>query len=703
MGNLLTKLGGWIFTHAKITIGLVLSTLVILATLALQLGSNFGDTSLNLPNSQSQKAMKVMEKEFAATSSDKGSLKIVFHSQNAQKLTDSKNKQKINQLLDTLSHQKFIDSVVSPDILKSYDSSGNTAYANLVFKENAKNVTKKQIRSVTKRLKITRDANIQTEVTGNVTLNEIGTGGSSEGIGVAIAYIILTITFASLLVAGLPIISALVGLVTSMLTITVITNIMKIPAVSTSLVAMLGLAVGIDYALFIISRYRQEISQGKTRENAIKKTMSTAGVSVVFAGLTVMVAMLGMTVLGIDFVGAMGITAAIGVLLSVVIAITFVPALLVLFGNSASGKKSNRFLIKFHSLHHRGGWGNRIIKYRLLMLISSIVVLSFAAIPLLNINLGLPNNGELSTKQTERRAYDLEQEAYGKGIHSTLIVIAKTSKPENVSLVSDKIKKLANVMSVSQAMPSKTQKYYMMAITPKTDSNDIKTKKLVNQIRNISKKENTPSLLVTGPTAVSVDVVNAISNAIPKFAIIIVSFAFLLLMIIFRSILIPLVAVLGFIMSLGSTLGVVVWIIQEGNLHELFNIPSKAAILAFLPVLVIGIMFGLAMDYEIFLVSRIREVYNETKNTNQAVQTGLRENGTIVMAAIIIMACVFSGFIFATDGIIKSIGLALTTGILFDALIVRMVIVPSAISLFGKANWYFPHWLDKILPQIHLD
>lgn len=343
--------------------------------------------------------------------------------------------------------------------------------------------------------------------------------------------------------------------------------------------------------------------------------------------------------------------------------------------------------------------------------ILSIAFLLSVTIPFFHMELGLPDNETKSEKTTERRAYDLLSEAYGPGYHASLIVIAKVSeKTENAEQaltdVTNKISELENVKAISPAIPSPSGKIFMINVTPETGPNDVKTKDLVHSIRNHSsemEKEYSTELFVTGATAVNIDISDKLNEALPIFSILIVGLAFILLVVVFRSILVPLKAVLGFILSLGATLGFVVFVVQDGNFLQLFGFNAANPVLCFLPVIVIGILFGLAMDYEVFLVSRIREEYSHSGDAKKAVLVGLQDSGRVVIAAGFIMMAVFAGFMLAPDPIIKSMGFALTFGVLFDAFIVRMTIVPAIMILMGKTAWYLPKWLDKILPRIDIE
>ncbi|MEX0380549.1 MMPL family transporter [Leuconostoc sp. MS02] len=705
MGKQLGKLGIWIYRHAKLTIAAFFVTLVISVIAALNFGIDFDSAGMSIQGSQSEKANKLMEREFPATRQDGGQVQIVLHSNNRQALTTVNNQKVVAEMLQDVQKNKHVKMVVTPTILRSYSEDGMTATARVMYKPKGDAVSEKTVDDLEKSISVTRRQNIQTELSSNnVTISGMDNGEQAEVIGLAIAFVILAITFASLLVAGIPILSALLGLVVGMMLVLISTHFLSVATFSMSLVGMMGLAVGIDYALFLISRYRQELQENNSqKEAALVKTMSSAGTSIVFAGVTVIVALLGMTILGIDMLSVMGITAAMSIVTAMLTSLILVPAMLTVLGDRVTGKKPNRILHFASKIRVKGGWGKLVTKYKFVLTILVVVILGIAATPFAHINLGLPNDAVKSEKLTERRAYDLLTKAYGEGSQATLVVLMRTSDQNEAQSNVTAIKKLDNIASVSQVMPSTTNDYQMITVLPKTDTNSVKTKKLVHDIRELENKHSVSRLYVTGATAISIDMSDALMKALPKFAILIVIFAFMLLTVVFRSLLIPIVAVVGFILSLGATLGAIVFIAQDGHFIDFVGIPAKGAILNFLPVLVIGIMFGLAMDYEVFLVSRIREAYLKTNDTHQAVIAGMRDSGPAVVAAALIMMAVFSGFIFASDAIVKSMGIVLTSGILFDAILVRLILVPATIALFGRASWYLPKWLDKLLPNVKID
>ncbi len=704
MGKLLHKLSYWIFRHAKLTIVLVMLLLGALGGIAGLTGVHFSSTGLDMKGTESQTALNIVEKDFAGLASKGASEKVVFKATSGS-LTDETAQQAMADFVKEEMADDAVEMVILPEQQQNLTKNNAIGYATVTFKKAKEDVKQSSINHLVKATKIPKDAGIETELTGDLTISEMDTGEKSEIYGLLAAIIILAITFASVIMAGMPILSALIGLGISVLGVVILSNWIEFTTSDLSLSGMIGLAVGIDYALFIISRYRQEIKKGHSREEALAKSMTTAGKAVIFAGTTVIVALLAMSTLGISFLSVMGFAGALSVLGAMLTALTIIPAVIVLLGKIATGEKQNRVLARFGRLKRDYGWGKFVSKFKVLLSGMVLLGLIIVALPARNMNLGLPTDANKSTKTTERRAYDIMTEGYGAGHAATLVVLVKTGDSETAQDVATELQNTANVERVTPPMigNGKSGQYYMITLTPKTDGNAVATKNLVKAIRAKSNKNGNPTLLVTGSTAINIDMSDALLAALPKFALIIVAFAFVLLLLIFRSLLIPFVAVSGFVLSLFATLGALVFIVQEGHFDDLIGLAGPSAILNFLPVLVIGIMFGLAMDYEVFLISRMKEVYDETGDTQKALLEGMKDNGKAIFAAILIMASVFMGFVFAADSTVKSMGLALTLGIFFDALIVRMIFVPAMLAVFGKANWYLPKWLDKLLPNVKIE
>ncbi|MGH1257129.1 MULTISPECIES: MMPL family transporter [Bacillus] len=716
MAKHLYKLGYWAVNHRKKVVFSALAILIALVLFAVNMGSSFKD-ELSIPNTPADKAGKVIEKEFKAMQPAGAQVKVAFKAPKNETLESAEVQQKIAGVLEEIKKDSAVDSVAAPMQLQNLSEDKTIGYAVVTYKVKAEKVTEASKDKILDSIETIRDAGIQTELSGgDVTFSDSETSGMTEIVGVLVAFVVLAFTFVSFLVAGLPILTAIIGLAIGMLGIMIGTNYVEIQSVSLSLAAMLGLAVGIDYALFIINRFRQQLAQGDSVPESVAIATGTAGSAVIFAGLTVIIGLLGLSVTKIPFLTAMGVSAAFTVLAAVLVSVIILPAILGLVGHKIAPSKQNRFLQKMTGAgkKHAGSnkWGEFVIRRPLIVTIFAIGLLAVISIPFFHMNLGLPSDGTTkSTETTERRAYDLLTEAYGEGFHASLMVVAKseeaTAETQNaMNTIAKELGNLPDVKSVTPAIPGPSGKIYMISITPKTGPDDTNTKDLVKAIRdksNQTEKKNEIELMVTGTAAMNIDIVQKLSDALPVFAALIVGLAYVLLVLVFRSLLIPLKAVLGFLLSLGATLGAVVFFVQDGHFQNIFGFPAAGPILAFLPVILIGILFGLAMDYEVFLVSKMREVYTHTGDPKRAIVEGMRESGRVVVAAGLIMMSVFIGFMLAPDTIIKSIGMALTFGVFFDAFIVRMTIVPAVMILMGNSAWYLPKWLDKILPNIDVE
>ena len=714
MAKILFKIGNGAVNHSKKIIGATIGVLIILVVIALSMGPSF-EENMSIPGTESEKALKAVEKAFPQPEDEGGEIQLVFKAPEGETLESEDVANKMKDVLDQIKKEdKIVVSTATPIDLGNLSTDKKIGFATVVYDVPATEVTDKSKEIVLDSIEITRDAGIQTELAGSVAFSEIEVGGITEVLGVVVAFVILALTFTSFLVAGMPILTAVIGLGIGLMLILIGTNMFEITSFSLTLAAMLGLAVGIDYALFIVSRFRQQLTRGYSVKESVAIANGTAGSAVVFAGITVIVALLGLAVADIPFLTAMGISAAMCVLIAIFIAVIVVPAILGLMGHKIGPNRKNGLLQKMKGSSQKtdsNKWGNFVTKRPLLVTILGIGLLTVITLPFFHMELGLPDNGTKSDETTERRAYDLLSEAYGPGYHANLVIAAKIQKdtedPQDaLNNVIEQLEELPNIKSLTPPIPDATGDLYIMNLTPEKGPNDLETKELVSSIRDQSElilKEQNIEVMVTGLTAVNIDISQKLNDALPLFAALIVGFAFILLVLVFRSILVPLKAVLGFLLSLGATLGFIVFVIQDGNLLNIFGLPTVSPVLSFLPVIVVGILFGLAMDYEVFLVSRMREVYSHTGNARKAILAGMRDSGGVVTAAGLIMISVFAGFMFAPDPIIKQMGLALTFGVLFDAFIVRMAIVPAVMSLMGKAAWYLPKWLDKILPDLDIE
>lgn len=713
MAKVLYKLGFWAANHAKTVVFSAIGLLLAMGIIVVTLWFDFDD-DMSIPGTPAQETVEMLEKDFPEVGKAGAQIQIVFKAPDDQTLQDAAIQKDIAKLVKKVKKLDGVEEVYTPDMLQNYNKDQTIGYAMAIYDKPSKEISFDQIDELRALLKVTSDEGIQTELYSSETeLYPVEMDGTTEVIGVGVAFIILFFTFGSLILAGMPIMTAGAGLSIGLLGILLATNFTSISFVCLSLSAMLGLAVGIDYALFIISRFRQEYEKGYSIKQSIAIATGTAGTAVVFAGVTVIIALVFLSIPKIPFLSMMGYTAALTVLMAILIAIIVVPAALSMLGKKVvppinrQRTKAERFTdrVKFSGKAMQG-WAKALGKMPAVFALGGIILLGVIASPLTHMELGLPDDSFYEEGTDQRDSYDLLKEAYGEGYHAQLVVVAEaTDKNGEIASKLDTLQKdlsaMKNVDYISNVVPKESGDMAVITLNPKTGPNDDATIDLVHKIRNAD--YDGMQLNVTGTTAMNIDISEKLGDAIPVFAAVIIGLAFLIFVIVFRSILVPLKAVFGFVLSLAATLGFVTWVIQDGNLYEIFGFATSSPILNFLPILTIGILFGLAMDYEVFLVSRMREAFSKTGNARQAVLAGVRDSGGVVTAAGLIMIVVFTGFMMADDPMTKIIGLALTFGVLFDAFIVRMMIVPALMLLMGKAAWYMPTWLDKILPNVDIE
>lgn len=713
MAKVLYKLGFWAANHAKTVVFSAIGLLLAMGIIVVTLWFDFDD-DMSIPGTPAQETVEMLEKDFPEVGKAGAQIQIVFKAPDDQTLQDAAIQKDIAKLVKKVKKLDGVEEVYTPDMLQNYNKDQTIGYAMAIYDKPSKEISFDQIDELRALLKVTSDEGIQTELYSSETeLYPVEMDGTTEVIGVGVAFIILFFTFGSLILAGMPIMTAGAGLSIGLLGILLATNFTSISFVCLSLSAMLGLAVGIDYALFIISRFRQEYEKGYSIKQSIAIATGTAGTAVVFAGVTVIIALVFLSIPKIPFLSMMGYTAALTVLMAILIAIIVVPAALSMLGKKVvppinrQRTKAEHFTdrVKFSGKAMQG-WAKALGKMPAVFALGGIILLGVIASPLTHMELGLPDDSFYEEGTDQRDSYDLLKEAYGEGYHAQLVVVAEaTDKNGEIASKLDTLQKdlsaMKNVDYISNVVPKESGDMAVITLNPKTGPNDDATIDLVHKIRNAD--YDGMQLNVTGTTAMNIDISEKLGDAIPVFAAVIIGLAFLIFVIVFRSILVPLKAVFGFVLSLAATLGFVTWVIQDGNLYEIFGFATSSPILNFLPILTIGILFGLAMDYEVFLVSRMREAFSKTGNARQAVLAGVRDSGGVVTAAGLIMIVVFTGFMMADDPMTKIIGLALTFGVLFDAFIVRMMIVPALMLLMGKAAWYMPKWLDKILPNVDIE
>ncbi|MGL4306808.1 MAG: MMPL family transporter [Mycobacteriaceae bacterium] len=591
-------------------------------------------------------------------------------------------------------------------------------YVEVPFVGSVSAVTKDSVASIEQAAQVGRDAGLDVQVSGSAASLQEPPGGTSELIGLGVAAIVLMLTFGSAVAAGLPLITAVVGVVIGSSLISLATGFMDLGSSTPTLAVMIGLAVAIDYSLFIVSRFRHELSlvdiQNKdSRAQAAGRAVGTAGSAVVFAGLTVVIALLALRVVGIGFLTDMGSAAALTVVIAVLIALTLLPAILSLFGTKVfAGKIKWLTSTTSKSSENSSTLAKRyaawVTRMPLLPLVAGVAVLGLVAIPMTGIKLALPSDATAEPGSPARLAYELIDKGFGPGRNGPLIVVVDArganQQPQPIfDLVVQKISALPDVVNAQLIAKNQEGDTAQLLVTPAQGPSSSSTKDLLQTLRD-SESEIVAGTGghygITGQTALETDVSDTLLHALAPYLAVVVGLAFILLMLVFRSLLVPLTATLGFLLSVVATFGATVAIFQEGWLGIISN---PQPLVSFLPIFLIGVVFGLAMDYQVFLVSRMREEYVHGLSAKEAVISGFDHSSRVVTAAALIMTAVFSSFILEDNSFIKSIGFALAAAVLFDAFVVRMVIIPSVMALFGDAMWYLPKWLDKILPNVDVE
>lgn len=719
MATFLYKLGRLAFRRRHF-VALIWVALLTLAGVGAASAPAAGNSSFSIPGTEAQKAFDLLEQRFPGMSADGATARVVFKAPSGEKMTDAGNKATVRKTVKELSDGSEVSSVDDPFTTHAVSKDGTVAYASVKYDVSGMELEDSSKDALNAAAQTARGAGLTVEIGGDA-LTAAPETGSTEIIGIAIAAVVLVITFGSLIAAGLPLLTALIGVGIGVSTITALANALDLGSTTSTLAMMIGLAVGIDYALFIVSRYRAELAEGRGREEAAGRAVGTAGSAVVFAGLTVVIALVGLSVVNIPMLTKMGVAAAGTVAIAVLIALTMIPALLGYAGRKVqpTGARSKllggrRAALKAAAKPGRPNMGTRwasfVVRRPVAVLLLGVVGLGAAAVPAASLELGLGDDGSQPTSTTQRRAYDLLSDGFGPGFNGPLMVVvdadASDSPKAAVSKVSDEIKGLKDVVTVTPAQFNKAGDTAMITVIPDSKPSSVTTEDLVHGIREAGaeiKTDTDAQVLVTGSTAMNIDFSQKLNDALLPYLALVVGLAFLLLIVVFRSILVPLKAALGFLLSVMAALGAVVAVFQWGWLAGLLGVEETGPIMSMMPIFMVGVVFGLAMDYEVFLVTRMREAYVHGEKPGQAVVTGFKHGARVVTAAAVIMIAVFSGFIGSSESMIKMIGFGLAIAVFFDAFVVRMAIVPAVLALLGRKAWWLPRWLDRALPNVDVE
>lgn len=698
MATFLYRLGRFAFRRRWLVAGLWLATLAAALVAAGTLSGQTRDT-FRIPGTPSQQAIDLLQQRFPQASAGGATARVVFAAPDGQQLTAAANKEAIERAVAELRQAPQVASVADPFASGTVNQAGTVGFAQVSYQVESINVSDPARDALTAAIDHARASGLTVEAGGDA-LQTRAKQGVTEVIGVVVAAIVLFITFGSLIAAGLPLLTAILGIGIGVSAITAATGFVDLSSITPTLALMLGLAVAIDYALFIVSRYRHELAELRDPQEAAGRAVGTAGSAVVFAGLTVVIALAALSVAGVPFLTQMGLAASGTVAVAVLIALTLLPALLGFVGKRIVGKR-RRDPEASGATSFGTRWARGVTRRPVAALLIAVVGLGVVAVPTLDLRLSMPDDSTAAPDTTQRKAYDLLAGGFGPGFNAPLTVVvdapAGTAKSA-AEQVTQRITKLDHVAAITPAVVNPAGDTALLTVIPTSGPSDAATEDLVHAMRRLD-----TTVAVTGLTAINMDISSKLGDALLPYLAVVVGLALVLLMLVFRSLLVPVKAALGFLLSVAATFGAVVAVFQKGWAADLLGVQQTGPIVSFLPIFLIGIVFGLAMDYQVFLVTRMREEYVHGASPKQAVVTGFGHGARVVTAAAIIMISVFAGFILSPESFVKEVGFALALAVLFDAIIVRMTIVPAVMTLFGKAAWWLPRWLDKLLPNVDVE
>jgi RND superfamily putative drug exporter len=702
---LLDRLGRTSFTHRRLVGAVWALLLAAFAMGALLLGGPTA-TNFTIPGTESQTALQVLQERFPALGIAGASARVVVAAPEGETL-DADDWSVIGSLVTELQGAPQVAMAVSPMLLGAVDPSGRMAYIQVSYLVPLTDVTDDARAALLAVAEKGRAAGLTVEVGGDA-LMEIPVVGGEEVLGVVVAAFVLVWALGSVIAAGLPLVMALMGVGIVVSAVGIMTHFMELTSFTFTLSLMLGLAVAIDYSLFIVSRYRHQLALGESGPDAIGRALSTAGSAVLFAGSTVVIALLALGVVGIPILFEVGAAAAFTVVVSVGVALTLLPALLGSLGerlrpahDPESDSAGSGVVVR---------WARFVTARPVPVSVVASVALLILAIPATSLRLGLPDDGMSGADTTQRKAYDMLTAGFGPGVNGPLVVVVDARDTDDAQAAlrdaTATVTALPGVESTTISFFDTAGEYALFQVIPSGGPNSLETEQVVRAIRGSSPElvsRTGATLAVTGRTALNIDTSERLGDALVPYLLIVVGLSLLLLGIVFRSVLVPVKATVGFVLSLAATLGVVVAVFQWGWLSELAGIPEPGPILSLLPIIIVGVVFGLAMDYEVFLVTRMREEHARGAGPVESVVAGYGHGGRVVAAAAIIMISVFAGFVVSEDSMVKTVGFALAFAILFDAFVVRLTIVPAVMAILGERAWWLPGWLDRLLPNIHVE
>ncbi|MEU6354787.1 MMPL family transporter [Streptomyces sp. NPDC047072] len=704
----MSSLARWCHRHRLVVVLAWVGLLLALGAGVGAAGSDFG----NSPTSQdtdSARATALLQQSSNSAAGKSG--RVVWQSTDG-KITGPVAEKTMTEALEHIADAPGVAAVTSPyapDGRGQVSKDGGTAYATVAFDQN---VSDAQIDHVKELATAPESESLRIALNGQAFTVNPEPNAVADAMGIVLAFVVLLFVFRAVWVAALPIITAVVGVGTSAVTVILLSHVITLSDTTLTLGSLIGLGVGIDYALFVVNRHRAHLTAGMGVADSTAKALDTSGRAVLFAGLTVVVALLGMLTLDVGIINGMAIGAAVTVVLTVLAALTLLPALLGMIGTRVLSRGERRE----HAGRGSGRpglwdrWALRVQAHPKALGLTALAVLTALAFPTLALRLGASDDGNLPTTSTNRQAYDMIADGFGPGFNGPLVLAVQAPTTADKAAGTRLVTALAQVDGVAsaEAAPMKEgQTVGVISVVPTTSPQSAATSDLIHHLRDdvIPKAEQGTSMkvYVGGVTASNDDFASVLMGKLPLFVLVIAALGFLLLTVAFRSLLIPAVGAVLNILSIGVAFGAIVVVFQYGFGAGLLGLGSAGPIESFVPILVVGIMFGLSMDYQVFLVSRMREEWAHTGDSRRAVRVGQAETGKVIAVAATIMVCVFGSFVFGGMRVISEFGVSLAVAVAVDALLIRMVVVPALMHLCGRANWWLPRRLDKALPRVSVE
>ncbi|MFE5893712.1 MMPL family transporter [Streptomyces sp. NPDC056462] len=696
----------WCYRHRLVVLLLWLGALFGLGAASSAAGTNYANV-FSLPNTDSTTAYDLMEKAFPERAGDTDTVVWKVDGDGGASVRDESVRSRIEPALEEIGRMKGVGEVTDPYAAQGaaqISRDGRIAYAQITFTEQANAIPKELIEDVVDTAQAAERDGLQVELGGQaIARTQEPPQGTAEAVGILAAAVVLFLAFGSLFAMLLPIVVAIAGVGTGLIGTMLLSHVTDVPEVAPLLGSLIGLGVGIDYALFIVTRHRRGILRGMKPEESAVTALNTSGRAVLFAGGTVCIALAGMLVMNMRFLDGVVVATSLTVVLSVLAAITLLPALLGLLGMRVLSRRQRRRLAAAGPEPEEASglaarWSAYVQKSPRRLAALAVVVMAVLAIPVLSLRLGATDQGNHQDSTTTRQAYDLLAEGFGPGVNGPLQVVVDGNAPAGLV---DGIRSTEGVAQVAAVPPANG--VTVIQVVPTTSPQSEQTDRLIDRLRDEVIPKSGAEAHVGGVTAVFKDFASVTGDRLPYFVATIIALGFLLLMVAFRSLVVPLTAALMNLIAAAASFGVLVAIFQWGWGTELIGVGKEGPITSFLPVIMLSLLFGLSMDYQVFLVSRMHEEWVHTKDNARAVRVGLAETSRVINSAALIMICVFSAFVLSGDMEGAMAGIGLAAAVALDAFILRTALVPAAMHLLGKSNWWLPDWMEKRLPHLAVE